>query len=130
VALPGQHRAQQGRKVLRRVFEVGVADDHVRTGGEGARGAHRSTLAAVARVGPQREAGVVEPGERLGGAVPAAVVDDDQLELARILHVQDPLDDRGHGRGLVVHRHEDGQFHRAPFRGGFAHPPHSGAVRK
>ncbi len=111
-----EHRAQQRRQVLRRVLEVGVAHDHVRAGGLGRRGPDRRALAAVDRVGVHRHPRVVEPGQQRGGAVRAAVVDDDQLDVARVGHVEHPLDDDLDGLGLVEDRHEDRQLHCAPSR--------------
>ena len=49
----------------------------------------------------------------VGGAVRAAVVDDDQLDVARVGHVEHPLDDDLDGLGLVEDRHEDRQLHCA-----------------
>ena len=60
----------------------------------------------------QADPGVVEAGQHVGGAVAAAVVDDDQLDLARIVARREPASRALAMRALlVVDGHEDGQLH-------------------
>src|SRR5947209_1028866 len=91
--------------------QVGVADDHVVAGGDPGGGPDRRALAGVARVVVDGDPGVVDALEDLPGPVPAAVVDDHQLDLARVLDVEDLLDRGRERRLLVVNGHEDGQLH-------------------
>ena len=53
----------------------------------------------------------VETLVQFAGSVGAAVIDDDQFDRARIVHVEDVLDSVLQGGDLVVDRHQDGQLH-------------------
>ena len=58
-----------------------------------------------------RSRGVVGAAEDLAGAVPAAVVDHDQFDLARVVDRQRLLEGIRDAFFLVVDRHEDRQLH-------------------
>jgi hypothetical protein len=105
-----EHRGQQPGNVLRVVLQVGVEDHHVVTRRRLGGLAHGGALALVARLHHDGQARVVEAPENLGRRVPAAVVDDDEFDLARVGDVKRLLDRGGHPRFLVVHRHQDGQL--------------------
>ena len=112
--LAGDHRRQQRGDLLRAVLQVGVADDHV-VAGRGLRGrTDRGALALVALVRNDPQPSVVEPLQQGERAVGAAVVDSDQLDLAGVLDIENPLDRHDQGRRLVVDRHQDGQLHVSP----------------
>jgi hypothetical protein len=81
-----EDRLQQAWDVLGVVLEVGVEDDHVVAVGGVDRGADRRALAPVALVADHPQAVVVPRVQDRGGAVEAAVIDDDELDLAGVLH--------------------------------------------
>ena len=64
-----------------------------------------------ALVGDDPQAGVVRATEDLAGAVPAAVVDDDQLDLAGVVNRQCLLEGIRDAFFLVEDRHEDRKLH-------------------
>ena len=98
--------AEVGRVVL----EVGVEDAGELALGLGQRGLDGRALALVVVVLDQPHPGVpVAVAQDLAGAVGRAVVDDDQLELARQLGGQDLGDRALDALALVVDRHQDGQ---------------------
>src|SRR4051794_19966059 len=69
--------------------------------------AHRGTLAEIARVVHYAHTAFREPLEQLGRRVVAPVVDNDQLDWARIVDRQDPFYSGWNGRTLVVYGHDD-----------------------
>jgi hypothetical protein len=108
---PVEHRVEQLGDVLRVVLQVGVEDDHVVALGVVDRRPDGRALAGVALVGDDPQARVVGPAEDLTGAVPAAVVDHDQLDLTRIVDRQCLLESIRDAFFLVVDRHEDRELH-------------------
>jgi len=112
VGLTVEHRLQQGRDLLRCVLQVGVAHDDVAAGRRGRGGADGRPLAPVDRMLDPVDPGVDQGVQHTHRAVCAAVVDDDEFDVARILHVENPLDRRRQRRFLVENRHQDGQRHR------------------
>jgi hypothetical protein len=102
-----EERLEQGAVLGGVVLEVGVLDDHVLGRGLGEPPAQRRALALVVGLEEHPDAGVVEPGEHVAGAVGRAVVDDDDLGRPRRGH--DLVDHGRDRRPLVVAGHDDGQ---------------------
>src|SRR5207244_13259440 len=99
----GEDGFQQAFDVLRVVLQVGVQNHHVLAGGRLHSGADRGTLATVARMHHQGHPRIVHCAEHLGGAVAAAVVDNHELDLARIVDVQGLFDGSGDACLFVEH---------------------------
>jgi uncharacterized protein YllA (UPF0747 family) len=68
-------------------------------------------MAAVHRVPADHQPRVVDTRQHLAGVVLAAVVNDHQLDLARVADIEHPLDRQANGRRLVVGGHQDRQLH-------------------
>src|SRR4029077_20312513 len=85
------HGSEQAEDVVRGALQVRIEDHQVVAGSEARRGPHRCPLATVDRMTGNRDAPVVDAGQYPAGVVHAAVVDNDDLDVARIADVEDTL---------------------------------------
>ena len=104
--LAPEHRVQQLGPVLGVVLEVGVLHEHEVAGDVLEPAADRGALAPVALVGDDAHGAVGELAQHVAGAVGAAVVDDEDLELERQLDRAHATHDLHHRVALVEHGHD------------------------
>ena len=106
----GQDGLDQPRDVLRRVLKVGVERQDVRARRERHRGAERGALPPVPLVLVQDHTGIGELLDQLRGRIVAAVVNHDELYLARVLHRQHLANGAGNGALFIKRAHKDRNF--------------------